>query len=125
MLKILAFSASISLLLPAAVTAQSDPNNGWAIYYGGYPRQITCDHRPVLLSGSHTDLTLSGPCWYVRLTGAHNDVVLTVVPGGTIEITGEHNDVFWHPIDPAAAQPILLDRGYSNTFHRRVGNEED
>jgi hypothetical protein len=108
-----------ALASPVAAEAQNAIVNGWEVYTNRVSH-ITCDGRPVLLNGSHTDLTLNGPCRYVRITGAHNDVTLTIVPGGTIEITGAHNDVFWYPVNPAAARPILLDHGYSNTFHRRA-----
>ena len=111
------------LAISTVAMAQTTITNGWEIYTGE-DSHITCHERPVLLTGNHTDLTLSGPCRYVRLTGWHNDVTLTVVPGGTIEITGAHNDVFWHALDPTAAAPILLDKGYSNTFHRRTGNDD-
>ena len=77
---------------------------------------IVCEGQPIQLEGDRTELTLKGPCRFVRITGSHNDIETDVVPGGTIEITGGHNDVTWHQIGPGAP-PQLQDRGESNTFH--------
>jgi hypothetical protein len=106
----------------ARAQGSSGGNNGWDIH-GSEARQIACGPRPVLLNGNHTDVTLTGPCRYVRVAGAHNDVTVTVVPGGTIEITGEHNDVFWHQQPPNPPRPRLLDSGSSNTFHDRTNGD--
>lgn len=115
--------AALLTCIATPALAQSQDPNAWEIY-GREARQITCGVRPVLLNGSHSTVTLSGPCRYVRVAGAHNDVILSIIPGGTIEITGEHNDVFWHLTNPVATQkPVLLNKGYSNTFHRRTGDE--
>jgi hypothetical protein len=80
-----------------------------------------CDGRPVDLAGNRTVMTLTGPCRFVRVSGAHNDIFIDVIPGGTIEITGDHNDVSWQRIEPGP-RPVLQDRGQSNTFHR-LGND--
>ena len=88
--------------------AQAEP---WDVQ--GRAAHLTCGPRPLLLTGDHQDLTVTGPCRYVRVAGRHNDISIDVVPGGTIDITGAHNDVTWH----AAATPHLLDHGISNSFH--------
>jgi hypothetical protein len=110
----------LSTMATPAAWPQTAPQvaNGWDIY-GSNARKIVCGDNPVLLNGSHTDVSLTGPCRYVRVAGAHNDVEVTIQPGGTIEITGAHNDVFWHPQQGATEKPILLDHGSSNDFHRR------
>jgi Protein of unknown function (DUF3060) len=112
----------ITTAMLGAVGAQGTSGSGWAIYTDRV-RHITCGDLPVLLDGNHTDLTLSGPCRYVRLDGAHNDVTVTVTPGATIEITGAHNDVYWQSLDPQGPAPMLLNHGYSNTFHHGTGDE--
>ena len=78
---------------------------------------VPCDGRPVDIAGNRNDMTLTGPCRFVRVSGAHNDIYIDVIPAGTIEITGDHNDVSWRPIE-TGPRPILEDRGQSNTFHR-------
>lgn len=95
--------------VPAAAQSQ------WDTY--GRVSKVTCQGRPVLLQGNHTDVTVTGPCRYVRVAGAHNDVTVDVAPGATIEITGAHNDVWWRSRIPGP-RPVLLDHGESNTFHR-------
>ena len=116
-------AAALAATGAAAWAAQNPPAGAWDVYTDRV-KTITCTaDRPVLLKGSHTELTLTGPCRYVRLTGAHNDIMVTLVPGGTFEITGEHNDVFWTPLDPRGRRPVLLNHGYSNTFHRRTDED--
>ena len=116
-----AVSAAAVLGLMAALAActpeQSEPvvAHGWDNY--GYASAITCGSRPVLLTGNSMDLTMNGPCSFVRVEGNHNDISIVVAPRGTIEITGAHNDVSWHVPPGARFTPILLDHGNSNTFH--------
>jgi hypothetical protein len=103
--------------LAACVPEQTAPvvAHGWDNY--GYASAITCGARPVLLMGNRMDLTMTGPCSFVRVEGGHNDISIVVAPGGTIEITGAHNDVTWHVPPGARFTPILLDHGNGNTFH--------
>ena len=79
-------------------------------------QNIACERQPIQLEGDRTELTLTGPCDFVRITGSHNDIEINIVPGGTIEITGAHNDVTWRQIEPGPP-PRLQNRGESNTFH--------
>ncbi|MBN9559640.1 MAG: DUF3060 domain-containing protein [Alphaproteobacteria bacterium] len=95
--------------------------NGFAVYTASQLNAtIPCDTRPVQLNVSRTDLRLTGPCRFVRLTGDHNDVYVELAPGGSIEITGAHNDVTWRQLRPGP-EPVLTDRGESNTFHHDEG----
>ena len=89
--------------------------DGWDTY--GYASHITCGTRPVLLNGDRTDLTADGPCSRVTVAGDHNDVSITLLPGGTIDITGDHNDVTWQFPPGLRGAPVLLDHGHSNTYH--------
>ncbi len=110
--------AAAGLILAATQgAAAADANNGWDIY--GKIDRVSCSGRPVLLQGSHTDVTLAGACRYVRITGEHNDVTVDVRPGGTIEITGAHNDVWWRQRSPGPG-PRLVNNGASNTFHHKT-----
>ncbi len=102
-----------------AAPAIPTPDGAWDRY--GYASSITCGARPVLLTGSHMDLTVRGNCRTVRVAGAHNDIDVELEPGGRIEITGKHNDVTWHLLPGAPVAPVLLDQGTSNTFH--AGNQ--
>jgi hypothetical protein len=78
---------------------------------------VPCDGRPIDIASDRNDMTLTGPCQFVSVSGAHNDVYIDVTPGGTIQITGDHNDVSWRQIQ-RGPRPNLQDRGESNTFHR-------
>ena len=80
-------------------------------------QKIDCDGRPIELAGSRTEMTLAGPCRFVRISGDHNDIALDIVPAGTIDITGAHNDVSWRQTE-LGPRPDLQDHGESNTFHR-------
>jgi len=80
-------------------------------------QKIACDGRPVSLEGDRTELSLVGPCRFVRVAGSHNDIALDILPGGTIDITGAHNDVSWRQTE-AGPRPDLQNHGDSNTFHR-------
>jgi Protein of unknown function (DUF3060) len=116
----------ICLVSGAACTNEPQPPvlsaDGVVQYVTSRTKQtIQCDGRPIDLAGNRNFMTLTGPCRFVRVSGAHNDVFIDVIPGGTIEITGDHNDVSWRRIEPGP-RPTLEDRGKSNTFHR-LGND--
>lgn len=78
---------------------------------------INCDGRPIELAGDRSELALTGPCRFVRISGSHNDIALDVVPAGTIEVTGGHNDVSWRQTAPGP-RPELQSSGDDNSFHR-------
>jgi hypothetical protein len=80
-------------------------------------QKIDCDGRPISLEGDRTEITLTGPCRFVRISGSHNDISVDIVPAGTIEVTGGHNDVSWRLTVPGP-RANLQDQGESNTFHR-------
>ena len=97
---------------PPTITA-----NGVVQYTTSRTKQtVSCDGRPIDIASDRNDMTLTAPCQFVRVSGAHNDIYIDVAPGGTIEITGDHNDVSWRQVQPGP-RPILQDRGQSNTFH--------
>lgn len=113
-------AGAFCVVLLAAACAQSAPamptiDGSWDRY--GRASSIVCGTRPVLLTGSHMDLRVTGSCRFVRVAGAHNDIEVDVEPGGRIEITGEHNDVTWHLLPGPHIPPTLLDQGPSNSFH--------
>jgi hypothetical protein len=80
-------------------------------------QQIDCDGRPIELAGNRTEMSLIGPCRFVRVSGSHNDIALDVVPAGTIQVTGTNNDVSWRQTAPGP-RPELENLGRSNSFHR-------
>ena len=47
-------------------------------------QKIVCDNRPISLDGDRTELTLVGPCHFVRISGSHNDIALDIIPAGTM-----------------------------------------
>ena len=111
----------ICLASAIACTNQAEPPkiaaNGVVQYTTSRTKQTApCDGRPIDIAGDRNDMTLTGPCQFVRVSGAHNDIYIDVTAHGTIEITGDHNDVSWRQIQPGP-HPNLQDRGQSNTFH--------
>ena len=111
----------ICLASAIACTNQAEPPkiaaNGVVTYTTSRTKQtVPCDGRPIDIAGDRNDMTLTGPCQFVRVSGAHNDIYIDVRADGTIEITGDHNDVSWRQIQPGP-HPNLQDRGQSNTFH--------
>lgn len=117
LLRIAAISLAVAACTPMTAPVATD-QNGFAVYSASQASQtIPCDTRPVQLNGSRTEIRLTGPCRFVRLIGGHNDVSVELAPGGGIEITGSHNDVTWYLVQPGP-DPVLLDHGESNTFHR-------
>jgi Protein of unknown function (DUF3060) len=107
------------LFTVAAAPALAAPfqQNGWLIYRDSHVEEtLPCAEQPILLEGSHTDLTLHGTCLYVRIAGEHNDIAIDIGPAATIEITGAHNDVTWRKVVPGPP-PRLLNTGPSNAFH--------
>ncbi len=120
-----AIIARIGVLGLAVAACETNPSgppgpieqNGFLVYGNGAPSKIACDQRPVQLNGNHSDKRLIGPCRFVRVAGAHNDISIDVAPGGRIDITGAHNDVTWFQSLPGPP-PTLMDHGASNTFHQ-------
>jgi hypothetical protein len=118
-----ATTSTVMLCLASAMacTNQAEPPkiaaNGVVQYTTSRTKQtVPCDGRPIDIAGDRNDMTLTGSCQYVRVSGAHNDTYIDVTPGGTIEVTGDHNDVSWRQIQPGP-HPNLQDRGESNTLH--------
>jgi hypothetical protein len=79
-------------------------------------QNVSCDGRPLVLEGDHTDVTLVGACRLVTLVGWHNDVTVDMAAGGRFDITGSHNDVKWEQHEPGPP-PSMQDHGASNTYH--------
>ena len=80
---------------------------------------VVCGGRPVSFDGSRTRIEAASGCRSVRVTGAHNDIIVQMAPAGVIEVTGAHNDVWWRPVRPGpATPPVYRDLGASNTLHR-------
>jgi hypothetical protein len=118
--------AMICLASAIACTNEAQPpkiaTNGVVQYTTSRTKQtVPCDGRPIDIAGDRNDMTLTGPCQFVRISGAHNDIYIDVTPDGTIEITGDHNDVSWRQIQPGP-HANLQDRGQSNTFHHLEKN---
>ena len=111
---------SAGLLAGCMHTASQAPtaHDGW-LHYGEARARGTyaCGSEPVSLDGDRGEIRLTGSCQRVRIAGSHNDVVVEVAPGSTIEVTGSHNDVTWRQTAPGP-KPELKDTGVSNSFHR-------
>ena len=107
----------------ARAPAQLAPTvqDGWTTYAESrIHAPIPCSASPIQLTGNRLDTHVTGECQRVRITGAHNDIVVDIVPGGMIEIVGSNNDVFWTQTGPGP-RPKLIDLGVSNTFHQHEG----
>jgi hypothetical protein len=98
-----------------------DSNGGMHYSTSRSTQNIACEGQSIQLEGDRMDLTLTGACRFVRITGSHNDIETDIIAGGTIEITGAHNDVTWHQIEPRPS-PRLQNRGESNTFHHSTSS---
>jgi hypothetical protein len=92
-----------------------DLNDGFT--HIGVAGLFDCGPQPVSIDGSHTDVTLQGRCRHVRITGWHDDVVLYVEPGSTIEVTGSHDDVVYRLLR-RGPPPQWVNRGASNELIR-------
>jgi hypothetical protein len=77
---------------------------------------IVCGAMPIQLTGNRLDTKVTGECQQIRITGAHNDIVVEIAPGGSIEILGSNDDVSWRQTQPGSP-PRLIDTGANNTFH--------
>jgi hypothetical protein len=119
---------SIAILCLAAGAGCATPSNqpptidarGTLHYTASWVTQtVDCDGRAIVLQGSHTTMTLRGACWWVMLTGFHNDVTVDMPRIGRFIITGAHNDVSWRQTEPGPP-PSMEDRGESNSFHPAV-----
>nr|WP_294508780.1 DUF3060 domain-containing protein [uncultured Rhodopila sp.] len=116
----LAFASLVALAACAQAPARLSPTvaDGWTTYAESrIHAPIPCGATPIQLTGDRLDTHVTGDCRRVRITGAHNDIVVDIAPGGMIEIVGSNNDVFWTQTGPGP-QPQLIDLGVSNTFHR-------
>lgn len=120
---VFALASLVALSACASAPAQLAPTvqNGWTTYAESRIRApIPCGATPIQLTGDRLDTHVTGGCRQVRIAGAHNDIIVDIVPGGTIEIVGSNNDVFWAQTAPGP-RPQLIDHGASNTFHRQEG----
>ncbi|HTZ71902.1 MAG TPA: DUF3060 domain-containing protein [Acetobacteraceae bacterium] len=90
-------------------------------YTASYVTQkVVCADHPIVLEGDHTDMTLTGACRLVTLSGSHNDIMVDMAAGGSFVITGAHNDVTWRQAEPGPP-PSTQNKGDSNTYHFMPG----
>lgn len=86
-----------------------DLNDGYThIAAGG---TFDCDGRPVAVDSSHQDVVLQTGCRQVRVSGSHDDLIVYVEPGASIEVTGVLDRVIYRLVR-RGAPPQWIDRGY-------------
>lgn len=107
---------SLAGLAPAMAETPPYYDDQGTMHYQG-SGTFQCGRAPVALDGSHTDVTLQGPCWRVVVHGSHSDTVIYTVPGARLEATGDSNDITWKQIR-RGRPPILQAWGSRDEFYR-------
>ncbi len=80
-------------------------------------RFLRCNGRLVMITFSHADISLAGPCHSAQLAANHDELTVQVASGATLEVTGNHDDVWWQ-LAPGQVPPTTVDRGGTTIFHR-------
>ena len=57
--------------------------------------RIACEGRAVVVQGTDHDLTFTGDCAGLELTGTGSTVTIDLRPGATVSVTGTDQTVRW------------------------------
>lgn len=80
----------------------------------GHKRTIPCQGRRVEIQGTNHDITLTGVCAGLELTGVDNKVSITLTPDAVLEVSGTGQVVRWR----SSGQPRQILDGFDNTVTR-------
>lgn len=79
-------------------------------------RTIACGGRDVVVDGVDHDLTFTGGCASLALTGTDSTVVIDLKPGAPVKVEGTGNTVRWR--SPSEPRAKLV--GVDNTLVRQA-----
>ena len=92
-----------------------NPDDGFThIARGG---TFDCQGQPIAVDAMHKDVVLRNDCRRVWIAGSHDDVIVYVDPGASIEVTGVGDSVVYRLLRRGAA-PKWSDRGQDNELLR-------
>lgn len=80
----------------------------------GHKRTIPCQGRRVEIQGTNHDITLTGVCAGLELTGVDNKVSITLTPDAVLQVSGAGQVVRWR----SSGQPRQIVDGIDNTVTR-------
>jgi hypothetical protein len=61
----------------------------------GQENTVACDGRAVVVEGTDHDLTFTGDCAGLKLTGTGSKVTIDLRPGAVVSVTGTDQTVRW------------------------------
>lgn len=76
-------------------------------------RSIECDGRGVIVEGTDHDLTFTGGCASLKLTGTSSKISIDLAPGASVSVTGTDQTVRWRSAKPPKVSVTGVDNSVS------------
>jgi hypothetical protein len=103
----LAVPALTALLAAVPALARAD-----AVVNGsGLTEMLACAGAPAVVNGDRNQITFSGGCASLHLTGSANRITIDLAPGAILNVTGGDNSVRYTPVMPT---PVVTAEGTAN-----------
>jgi hypothetical protein len=74
---------------------------------------IACEGRAVIVAGTDHELTFTGACAGLKLTGTGSKVTIDLAPGATVSVTGTDQTVRWRSAKPPKVSMTGVDNSVS------------
>ena len=103
----------ISVALLALITGIAGASDAVRVTGIGQTRSIECDGRAAVVEGTDHDLTFTGACAGLKLTGTGSKVTIDLAPGAPVTVTGTDQTVRWRSAKPPKVSVTGIDNSVS------------
>nr|WP_295111715.1 DUF3060 domain-containing protein [uncultured Caulobacter sp.] len=103
----------ISLSLLALVSGLAGAPDAVRVTGIGQSRTVACDGRAAVVEGTDHDLTFTGACAGLTLTGTGNKITIDLAPGAPVSVTGTDQTVRWRAVKPPKVNVTGIDNSVS------------
>lgn len=79
----------------------------------GQGNTIACEGRDVIVEGTDHDLTFTGDCASLKLTGTGSKIAIDLRPGAVVLVTGTDQTVKWRSAKPPKVSMTGIDNHVS------------
>ncbi len=80
----------------------------------GQENAVACEGRNVIVEGTDHDLTFTGDCASLKLTGTGSKIAIDLRPGASVSVTGTDQTVRWR----SARAPKVSITGVDNSVSK-------
>lgn len=110
----LIFATIGSGTVSATAEAQTSTNTA-GFMNSGQTATIDCPGGQGEIMGSNNNLTITGNCTTLALSGPGNTISIHFAPGGQISFLGSHNTISWTSVDGKSPKVTYMGSGNKST----------